>query len=370
MSPFTSSSRSHSARSRHRRRGSVVVIVLAMVMLAAFFLSRFIERAMTEMLVEMRARHATQLRGEAYSALEATLAVLADYQAEDGGLHSPAQGWGDPLAVVDYTPPAGTRVDVEFVDESGKLSLPRLDQAGLEELGRFLDLKDLDVGRFADAFLAWTRPNHISAHYDTDPRNYEFADPPHKAPARPIESFDELASMAVVRDLFYDADGQPNERRARFMQAVSLFDFQTANLNGATEEALIMAGLDVTQATQVLDFNAGKGRRASDPPQYFRSLAEAQTLLGAQVGLPGFATSVQCLRIRVTAREGTTALRVEAVVALASAVNREQQAQGAAPQTANPTRAGTNPAEPVSLQYPFTVLALDESIELQAAPPP
>jgi hypothetical protein len=58
------------------------------------------------------------------------------------------------------------------------------------------------------------------------------------------------------------------------------------------------------------------------------------------------------------------------VVALASAVNREQQAQGAAPQTANPTRAGTNPAEPVSLQYPFTVLALDESIELQAAPPP
>ena len=131
-----------------------------------------------------------------------------------------------------------------------------------------------------------------------------------------------------------------------------------------------MAGLDVTQATQILDFNAGKGRRASDPPQYFRSLDEAQVLLGAQAALPGFATSVQCLRIRVTAREGTTALRVEAVVALTSATNRELQAQRAAAQPANPARAGTNPAEPVSLQYPFTVLALDESIELQAAPPP
>jgi general secretion pathway protein K len=348
----------------------VVVIVLAMVMLAAFFLSRFIERAMTEMLVEMRARHATQLRGEAYSALEATLAVLADYQAEDGGLHSPAQGWGDPLAVVDYTPPAGTRVDVEFIDESGKLSLPRLDQAGLEELGRFLDLKDLDVARFTDAFLAWTRPNHVSAHYDTDPRNYEFADPPHKAPGRSIESFNELASIAVVRDLFYDENGQPNERHARFTQAVSLYDFPTANLNGASEEALILAGLDVRQATQILDFNAGKGRRASDPPQYFRSLDEAQVLLGAQAALPGFATSVQCLRIRVTAREGTTALRVEAVVVLTSAASRERQAQPVAAQPANPARAGTNPAGPVSLQYPFTVLALDESIELQAAPSP
>jgi len=361
------SSRVHN--SSFSRRGSVVVIVLAMVMLAAFFLSRFIERAMTEMLVEMRARHATQLRGEAYSALEATLAVMADYQAEDGGLFSPAQGWGDPLSVVDYTPPAGTHVDVEFIDESGKLSLPRLDEPALEELARFLDLKDIDAARFADAFLAWTRPNHVTAHYETDPRNYEFADPPHKAPVRPIESFEELASVAVVRDFLYDADGRPTERWERLKQAVSLYDFPSANLNGASEEALILAGLDVTQAGQILDFNAGKGRRASDPPQYFRNVADVQTLLGSAISLPGFATSVQCLRIRVTAREGTTALHLEAVVTATSANKRLQQAQqGAADQVANQARQTT--AGPAPLQYPFTVLALDESIELQAAPPP
>jgi general secretion pathway protein K len=342
--------------------------VLALVMLAAFFLSRFIERAMTEMLVEMRARHATQLRGEAYSALEATLAVLADYQAEDGGLFSPAQGWGDPLSAVDYTPAAGTHVEVEFIDESGKLSLPQLDKLALEELGRFLDLKDMDATRFADALLAWTRSNHVSSHYETDPRNYEFADPPHKAPARPIESFEELASVAIVRDFLYDEHGEPNERWERLKQAVSLYDFPTANLNGASEEALILAGLDLNQAGQILDFNAGKGRRASDPPQYFRNLADAQHLLGSAVGLPGFATSVQCLRIRVTAREGSSALRLEAVVAAASRVNREQPTQQGVTPTANQARPVNR--GPVPLQYPFTVLALDESIELQAAPPP
>jgi general secretion pathway protein K len=366
MNPRRSASRSLPVDSR--RRGSVVVIVLALVMLGAFFLSRFIERAMTEMLVEMRAKHASQLRGEAYSALEATLAVLADYQAEDGGLFSPAQGWGDPLGAVDYTPPGGVQVAVEFIDESGKLSLPRLDKVALEELGGFLDLKDIDATRFADALLAWTRSNHVSSHYETDPRNYEFADPPHKAPARPIESFEELASIAVVRDFLYDKDGQPTERWERMRQAVSLYDFPSANLNGASEEALILAGLDVTQAGQIRDFNAGKGRRASDPPQYFRNVAEAQALLGSAVALPGFSTSVQCLRIRVTAREGTSALRLEAVVTSTSSANREQQRQAGVSQTANQARPINR--GPVPLQYPFTVLALDESIELQAAPSP
>ena len=352
----------------------MVVLVLAMVMLGAFFLSRFIERAMTEMLVEMRAKHATQLRGEAYSALEATLAVLADYQAEDGGLFSPAQGWGDPLSVVDYTPRSGTRVDVEFIDESGKISLPKLDAAGLEELARFLDLKDMDASRFADAFLAWTRSNHVSAHYETDPRNYEFADPPHKAPARAIESFDELAAIAVVRDFFYDQDGQPTERLAQLERAVSLYEFPTANINGASEEALILAGLDAGQATEILDYNAGKGRRAADADKFFRNMADVQTLLGSRIDLQGFATEVQCLRIRVTAREGTTALRVEAVIVPTSAANRQRQAQQAAAQQnaeqANEAPAGNVSSGAVSLQYPFTVLALDESIELQAAPPP
>jgi general secretion pathway protein K len=346
----------------------VVVVVLALVMLAAFFLSRFVERAMTEMLVEIRAHHAAQMRSEAYSALEATLAVLADYQAEDNGLRSPAQGWGDPLEEANFVARSGTKVNVEFIDESGKLPLRRLDAAHLEDLGRLLGLKEIDVPRFVDAFLGWTQKDHIALRYETDPRKYEFEDPPHHAPGRPIESFDELDSIAVLRDLLHDADGRSTGLRERMEQAVSLYDFPSANLNGASEEALILAGLDGAQVALIRDFNAGKGRKDSDPPQYFHNRAEAQSLLGANVALESFDTSVQCLRIRVTVREGTTALRIEAVITPATAASRAQAS--AAPRAPGTGATGSDRPASSALQYPFTVLALDESIELQSASSP
>src|SRR3954462_6185339 len=90
-----------------RRRGSVIVVVLALITFAAFFLGRFIERSMTELLVESRVRQSERLRVDAHSVLELTLAVLADYQALDNGLRSPAQGWGNPLANADFTPRVG-----------------------------------------------------------------------------------------------------------------------------------------------------------------------------------------------------------------------------------------------------------------------
>src|SRR3954465_7957853 len=106
-----------------RRRGSVIVVVLALVTMAAFLISRFVERTMTEMLVESRARIADRLRSDAHSALEATLAVLADYQTADNGLRAPAQGGGEPLAGLDLPSRVGTTVAVQFEDETGRPSL-------------------------------------------------------------------------------------------------------------------------------------------------------------------------------------------------------------------------------------------------------
>src|SRR3954471_10795910 len=133
----------HSHFQRHR--GSVIVVVLALITMAAFLINRFVERTMTEMLVESRARIADRLRSDAHSALEATLAVLADYQAADNGLRSPAQGWGQPLIGLDLPSRPGTTVEVQFEDETGRPSLPRLQAADLVTLGRFLGLKENDA---------------------------------------------------------------------------------------------------------------------------------------------------------------------------------------------------------------------------------
>lgn len=354
------------------RRGSVVVVVLGLILLAAFFLSRFIERAQTEMLVEMRAKHAAMLRSEAYSALETTLAVLADYQTVDEGLRSPAQGWGDPLGEAKYEPPAGLKVSVTLEDESGKISLPKLDRNGLLLLGAQLGLKEHDAERFADAFLAWTRREYVSTSFDLDPRQYEYANPPHQTPGRAIESFDELRAIAVVKDLLFDKDGQPNELFFQLKSSVSLYEFTTMNLNGAQAPGLVMAGLDVNQAGKIMDFNSGKGRRASDPLKYFRSITDAQALLGSTVALQGYDTSVHCLRVRVTVRQGSSSLELDAVIVPTSdASKNQQQTEAAANQASNsPAGQGTSAGSSGPLQYPFTVLALDERVELQAPPSP
>src|SRR3954466_4132276 len=99
---------------RASRRGSVIVVILALVTMAAFLIVRFVERTMTEMLVESRARIADRLRADAHSVVETTLAVLAAYQPADNGLRAPAQGWGEPLAGLDLPLRAGTSAEVQF----------------------------------------------------------------------------------------------------------------------------------------------------------------------------------------------------------------------------------------------------------------
>lgn len=337
--------------------GSVIVLVLALVTLAGFFLTLFIERSTTELLVESRAREAGRLRGEAHSALEASLAVLANFQVIDGGLRSPAQGWGDPLAGLELPTRAGTTVAVQVEDESGRLSLPRLGAPELAALGQRLGLKAAEATQLADALLAWTRREHTSTRLETDPRNYEHEDPPHRAPGRPLASFEELAAVAVARELFYTPAGLPTKLLRDFADSVSLHDFPAVNLNSARPAVLALAGLDEAQVKKIIAYNSGEISRSPGTPLYFRSLAEAQALLGATVPLAGFDTLARCLRVRVTVRDGATSFHLTAVLAPVAG----------APAQSGETPAGLT-AGAADLRYPFKLLALAENLELVPTP--
>ena len=347
------------------RRGSVIVVILALVTMAAFLISRFVERTMTEMLVESRARIADRLRTDAHTVLETTLAVLADYQAADHGLRAPAQGWGQPLLGLDLPLHPGTSVEVRFDDETGLPSLPRLQATDLVALGRFLGLKENDASIFAEGLLVWTKAEQSSARFETDPRNYEYEDPPHHAPGRPLASFRELAAVAGVRQYLFGEDGRPNEVYEKFARTVSLYDFPAINLNTATADTLTLAGLDANQAARLRELISGKVKPPPGSPPYFRSVAEAQTQAGIAAPLTGFDTLVRCLRIRVTVREGATAFHLIAVVSPSGGANDQPEGAAAIKPTlaaANAVSAGKN------LAYPFTLLGFEEKIELAAAP--
>ena len=68
-----------------------------MVVVMGYVLVQFTEKGLSEIAGEGYYVERDRLRIEAYSALEVTLAVLADFIAVDRSLQSPAQGWADPI---------------------------------------------------------------------------------------------------------------------------------------------------------------------------------------------------------------------------------------------------------------------------------
>ena len=365
-----------------------MVVVLVTLLFASVALTLFIEKASDDLLVESRVAAARRLRLEAYSALETTLAVLQDFQLVNGGLRSPAEGWGNPLEWAGYVPADGRAVTVEFVDESGKMSLPRITPNTLVELFKSWEIAPNDAEKLSDAVLQWMNPDYVPTSgflpdYENDPL-------PYVAPARPLRSFSELAAIDVVREKFFAADGRPNVYWKRFTEAVSLIDFTQSNLNALRPGVLAAYGFDSNQQTQLGDFLAGTGNYQTQGPGYFHTPAEAATILGAEAPT-GLGTSIGALRIIVTVLDSPSArsgFRLNVVVAPPGSGAKvvDQKATTKRPDTVvispaaptaattpvNPTTAagaGTGAQNPApSLNYPFTILEIRENDEMPQPP--
>ena len=244
---------------RLRRRGSILVVVMVTALFATFALLAFQERAMTDLQVDQREVLARRLRMEAYSALEVTMAVLKEFSDVYKGLRSPAEGWGDPLTFAGYTPGAGRRVEVSFEDESGLISLPRVDAPTLVRLFRHWEVAEPDAEQLADAMIGWMKAGHkyaTSVHPD-----YEQASVPYEEPGRPLRSWSELAAIIKVREKLFSEDGRPNELWQRLTSSVSLLDFPLPNINGARADLLAAIGqFNSLQQENITDFLRGTGK--------------------------------------------------------------------------------------------------------------
>lgn len=376
-------------------RGSVLVIVMITLLFTAFALVAFIEKAGNDLLVEQHDAEARRLRMEAYSALEVTLAVLEDFRQAMNGLHSPAEGWGDPLTFAGYTPTEGRTVEIAFEDESGKISLPRTDAATLSRLFQTWELTKADADTLADALMGWMQRGHIYSSAVTP--DYDQQTPPYQAPLRPLRSYEELAAIEVVKDKFYDADGRPNDLWRKFAAAVSLLNYAKPNLNGARPDALLAVGqFELTQQQNLNDYLAGNGAFTAQGPGVFQNMADAQRIAGPTGNLGAFATTISALRIIVTVHDGLSQFRLAAVVTpqgggattvTTNATSTRTQASANATRTVSQQQSQSNAAQANtrrtttgnrqtggarSLNYPFTLLEIRENdeIPLPPAPPP
>jgi len=357
----------------------VLVVVLVTLVFTAAMLMAFIDKASTDLIVESRVVEARRLRGEAYSALEVTLAVLENFRQADGGaLRSPAEGWSDPLGFAGWEPSEGRKVEIAFEDESGKLSLPHVDAVTLVALFKTWEMPQSDAERLADALMSWMKKDYVTT--STFLPDYENGSIPYTVPGRPLRSFQELAAIDVAHDVFYDEDGRPNALWSRFANAVSLYDYQQPNLNGARPDVLAaMGGLDPSQQQSMADYLAGAGAYQRQGPGYFQSLRDAAPVIGP-ANTKGFGIKIQALRIHLTVHEGRAVYRLNALIAPpqgaktvpASATGGTPAASTPSTATAGntpPTAGATGTTATKKLNYPFTVLEITENDEVLPVPP-
>lgn len=362
------------------------------LLFATFALVTFMEKASVDLLVEQREAVSRRLRMEAYSALEMTLAVLNEFREASNGLHSPAEGWADPLAFAGYAPGEGREIQVAFEDESGKISLPRATPQTLTNLFKNWGMPQPDAESLADAMLGWMRRNHV--YTAAVQPNYEASAIPYEEPRRSLRSFGELAAIEKVRDVLYDSDGRPNDFWRRFVDSVSLFDFQRSNINAAKPDALAALGqfTDIQQQ-ELGDYLRGTGNYRNQGPQFFKATNEAQRIAGPTGDANVFGATISALRITITVRDGHTEYRLSTVIsppngatsvqttatetraqtaAAAAKTPNQQQNRPNAAQAGNRPATGNarqNPANSRNLRYPFTLLEIRENDEIPSPPP-
>jgi type II secretory pathway component PulK len=367
-----------------KKRASVLLIVLITIVFASLALVSFIDRASNDLLVEARAATANRLRADAYSALEVTLGVLNEFIQVDGGLHSPAEGWSDPLGFAGYEPASGRTIEVTFEDETGKLSLPHADATQFANIFQSWGVSSSDAEELADALLTWMSKDHVASTSAGTP-DYDRADLPYAAPQRSLRSFDELAAIDFVNKKFYDENGQPNDLWRHFAAAFSLYDFTQPNLNSATSDTLAALGQSNPTTQQNLsDFIKGTGNYKPQGPGYFKSTSDAASIFGGQTVPQNLGTQILALRIIVTVHEANAVFRLETVIAPPNGAKTVASTEQSSPTSSNSTvtdtaTAGASPAASANatttpqLNYPFTLLEVHEKIIDNVAnpsPPP
>lgn len=364
------------------RRGSVLVIVLLTLLFATTALLLFIERASTDLIVHVRDADRINLRMEAYSALETTLAVLVEFSDVLGGLHSPAEGWSEPLEWGEYEPGEGREVTVTFVDESGRLPFSQLDFEMWVRLFESWDVRESDAERWADALLGWSQEDYTAVSFDAPrPEDYERYELGFTPPARQPYSLSELRAIDVIREAFFDEKGQPNQYYRRFAETVTFLRYSSPNINAAPPGVLAAMGrYDETQQGLLGDYLRGSGVYRSQGPGYFTDANEVASILGDQALEGNFGATVLALRINVEVKQGASSYLLSVVVSPSGGASantsppipepvREEGAPEEVETEREPTIASAALAIagpegsddlPDSIEYPFTLLSIQE----------
>ncbi|MGA1205528.1 MAG: general secretion pathway protein GspK [Opitutales bacterium] len=363
-----------------KTRGSVIVLVLVFVILLTFIVVAFLEEATDKIKYYGLFHNRDDLRTDAYSAMEISLAVLNQYIEIENSLWGPAQGWGDPLKEAGFQPAHANSVTVSFTDESAKLPLASLEYDDLLVLFDVLGFDLPEAQELADALIDWTDEDDLRRLNGFDGEDYEDMDPPYRPSNSPIVSWDEFQLIKPFRKLFWDESGQPNELWPMFRSMVSLYHTGKVNINQSNDLTRLYLEEKGLLDMRALDYfmNGADSEPGTEDDRLLRAGQGSEGILlsGGEV----VTDSIELLRVLVEARRGEANFTLEALVtwsgsnpsaaaspdsdatrepSKAEAENVAETAQDERNRARGDTR--TAPAAAAKLGYPFRFVRLTEN---------
>lgn len=360
---------------RHKRRGSVLALVLALIILMAFIAVAFLEEAKEKIRYDALFHRQEDIRAEAYSALDATLAVLHVFREVDGALWGPRQGWSDPLDFAQFEPSENLQVAVSFHDESGRFSLENADFDLLRRVFDHLGFNQAEAEELTDSLLDWIDEDDLRRLNGFDGEDYRRLNPPYEPANRMLRSWDELALIPAFQEYFWD-NGVLRPEYRTFTSAFSLRHSGPVNVNSANDFVLeILDDMGVISRQNLQEYLAGPDRKpGTEDDRVLRSREEGGVFRSPDADALADVDS-ELLEVRVEVGRGDARFLLSAQVSWRGA-NAAAAAGGSTP--ANSTRrarssgeqdeqrrsrgsAATRAGNAAQLDYPFQIHWLSEN---------
>jgi general secretion pathway protein K len=299
--------------------------------LLTFIVVAFLEEATARIKYYGLFHNRDDLRTDAYSAMEISLAVINQYREVEGALWGPSQGWGNPLSKSDFEPAHASQIRVSFEDESAKFPLSKLDYDTLLVLFDVLDYDFKDAQSLADGLLDWMDEDNLRRLNGYDGEDYEDKDPPYKSSNSQIVSWDEFKLIEPFNTLFWDEDGLPTSQWARFKSSISLYHTGAININQANATVLeVLSEKGLVDPRSFDNFkNGSDGEPGTEDDRLYRKGEGNDTVLPAQSN--EVTDGIELLKVRVEAMRGEAQFVLQALVTWSGA---------------NPGAADTRPNEP------------------------
>ncbi len=347
--------------------GSILAAVLGMIALASFVVLAFMEEATDRIKYSGLFQNRDELRIEAYSLLDASIAVISEIQEIDGGLYSPSQGWNDPVGYAQIQLSDDLKFEINIEDETGKLSLtqatPLILNTLFEEMG--IPLPDAEI--LTDSLLDWMDSDDLTRLNGAELDYYERLSPPYKPADDSLKSLSELFLIQDFDIFFLDDEGIPNYLYDQFKDAISLYHNELVNLNTAnTLVHKVISRVDGHDSEPLYNYLIGEDKiPGSEDDQLINSRTHPYYPPALNPGISMANIYAHVLKITISVSRGDSNFLLSAIiknqnVSSTTENNSEEESNNLEGNSSvNVTDEDSNAK--LNLEFPFDILLLTEN---------